>query len=81
MNPSQIFILIAIAVLAVITLLVFVIGKKSSGQRLTPLASYAFAFILAGILFGENQFVGYGLMGIGVILAVIDIIKKSKVKQ
>ncbi len=78
MNVSQIFILIAIAVLAVIALMVFVIGKKGTGQRLTPLASYAFAFILAGILFGENRLIGYGLMGIGVILAVIDIVNKSR---
>jgi hypothetical protein len=37
-------------------------------------------FVLAGILFGENRLVGYALLGIGVILAVIDIVRKSKSK-
>ncbi len=80
MNISQMYISVAVVVLAVIALLVFVVGKKGRGQRLTPLASFAFAFVLAGVLFGENRLVGYGLMGIGVVLAVIDIVNKSKKK-
>jgi hypothetical protein len=72
------YIVISIVVLAVIALLVFVVGKKGRGQRLTPLASLAFAFVLAGILFGENRLVGYGLMGVGVVLAIVDIFNKSK---
>lgn len=78
MNISQMYIVISIVVLAVIALLVFVVGKKGRGQRLTPLASLAFAFVLAGILFGENRLVGYGLMGVGVVLAIVDIFNKSK---
>jgi hypothetical protein len=78
MNISQMYIAIAVVVLVVIALLVFAIGKKGAGQRLTPLASFAFALVLAGILFGENRLVGYGLMGVGVILAVVDIVNKSR---
>jgi hypothetical protein len=74
------YIVVAIIVLAVIALLVFVVGKKSGGKRLTPLASFAFAFVLAGILFGDNPLIGYGLMGIGMILAVVDIFNKLKAK-
>jgi hypothetical protein len=81
MNISQMYVLIAVVVLAVIALLVFVFGKKGKGQRLTPLASFAFAFVLAGILFGENSFIGYSLMGVGVIIAILDIYNKSKKKQ
>jgi hypothetical protein len=29
--------------------------------------------IVAGILFGENRYLGYGVMAAGVIIAVIDI--------
>lgn len=78
MNISQIYIAVAIAALAVIAVLVFAVGKKRGEKRLTPLASFAFAFVLAGTLFGENRLVGYGLMGVGIILAVIDIANKSK---
>ncbi len=80
MNTSQIYILVAISVLAVIALLVFAVGKKNGEKRLTPLASFAFAFVLAGILFGDNRLIGYGLMGIGMILAVVDIFNKLKTK-
>jgi hypothetical protein len=37
-------------------------------------AFLALPLVLAGILFGENRLIGYGLMGAGVLLAVIDII-------
>lgn len=47
MNISQIYLIISIVVLAVIALLVFVLGKKEKGKKLTPLASFAFAFVLA----------------------------------
>jgi len=76
MNPSQIYIAISILVLAIIALLVFFKTKKE--KKLTPIAGLAFGFILAGIIFGDNRLIGYILIGIGVILAIIDIIKKVK---
>jgi hypothetical protein len=78
MNISQIYIAISIVVLAVIAILVFVAGKNKKEKRLTPLASFAFAFVLAGILFNENRFIGYGLMGVGVLLAIIDMFNRSR---
>ncbi|MEW6405197.1 MAG: hypothetical protein AB1649_25675 [Chloroflexota bacterium] len=80
MNISQMYIIVAIIVLAAIALLVFVVGKKEQGRRFTPLAGLAFAFVLAGLLFGENRLVGYGLMGIGIVLAVIDMLGKSRAR-
>lgn len=68
------YILISIIVLAVIVLLLFVVWRARSSARLTPLAGIAFAFVLAGMLFGENRLLGYSLLGVGVILAVIDIV-------
>jgi hypothetical protein len=75
MNISQIYIAVSIVVLAAIAVLVFLVGKNREKKRLTPLASLAFAFVLAGILFGDNRLLGYGLMGIGVLLAVLDILR------
>ncbi len=80
MTPSQIYILISVVVLLIIVALLFFMKKNKKQTRLTPLAGLAFAFILAGIIFGESRLVGYTLMGIGVLLAVIDIIIKSKRK-
>jgi len=60
-------------VLAVIALVVFATGRNKSERGISKLAALAFAFIIAGIIFAENRLVGYSLLGIGVILAVIDI--------
>ncbi len=80
MNTSQIYIAISIVVLAAIALLVIFLGKSRKENRLTPLAGLAFGFILAGIIFGDNRLIGYSLLGIGVIIAVIDIFIKLKSK-
>jgi hypothetical protein len=58
-----------IVVLAVIAVLLFVMRGRSG--RISPLADVARAFITAGVVFGENRPVGYGLMGTGAILAVV----------
>lgn len=78
MYSSQVYVLIGILALAVIAVvLVFVRGKKPDG-KMTKLAQASFIFIFAGIIFGngESRFWGYGLMAIGGLLALLDIIKK-----
>ena len=77
---SSTYIIISIVVLAVIAILVF-LAKRNTGKRLSPLAGLAFAFTVAGIVFGTNILIGYGLIGVGVILAVIDIVQSWKNKQ
>jgi hypothetical protein len=79
MDTSQIFITIAIVTLAVIAVLFFVI-RKGKAKRLTPLTGLAFGFMLAGIIFSEDRLIGYGLMGVGVVLAVVDIFLQAKKK-
>jgi hypothetical protein len=78
MDISQIYIAVAIVVLAVVALLVLFANKDQRAKRLTPLASLAFAFVLAGLLFGDNRLVGYSLMGVGVLLATLDIFNTTK---
>ncbi|MFH1522045.1 MAG: hypothetical protein ABIF18_03730 [archaeon] len=52
--------------------------KDKKKERFSPLAGIAFAFVVAGIAFGENRLVGYSLMGIGIILAIINAIIHRK---
>jgi hypothetical protein len=75
MSISQIYILISIIVLLVIASIVFFAGRHRKEKNLTPLAGLAFGFVLAGMIFGENRLIGYSLMGIGVLLAVLDIFR------
>jgi hypothetical protein len=74
---AQIYILIAVVILAIIAVVIALVRKKEQ-KPLSKLAALAFGFIIAGIIFGDNRLVGYSLMGVGVILAIIDVIKKSK---
>jgi hypothetical protein len=79
MNPISIYLAIAsIAALAIVLNLVFVYNKQNKG--LSRLAGLAFAFVIAGIFLGGQRLLGYGLLGTGMILAVIDMILKTKAK-
>lgn len=79
MTTSQAFVAVAIVVLAIVALLVFIVRGMKVQNRITPLAAIAFAFVLAGIVFGEDRLIGYGLMGIGILLAVADFWNRSKI--
>jgi hypothetical protein len=80
MTTPQAFIAISIVVLVVVAVLVFLMGRNRSANRLSPAASLAFSCIVAGIVFGESRLIGYGLMGIGVIFALVDIVNRSRAK-
>jgi len=77
---STVFIVVSIVVLAGVAVLAFVMGKDRKENRLTPLASLAFGCVVAGLMFGEDRFIGYGLMAVGVVLAVVDMINRSRSK-
>ena len=65
MNSSQVYIIVSITVLAIVAVLVFFVGKNSQEKnRLTPIASLAYGFVLAGILFGDDRLIGYSLLGV-----------------
>ena len=77
MGTSQIYIALSITALAMLAVLVLVI-RKGPKKKLTPMAGLAFGFVLAGILFSDDRLIGYGLMGIGVLLSVIDIFRQRR---
>jgi hypothetical protein len=72
MITPTIYVIIALAALVVIAALLFFIYQKRGEKKFTPMVGLGFAFIIAGIFFGHSRFIGYGLIGIGVTLAVID---------
>jgi uncharacterized membrane protein YgdD (TMEM256/DUF423 family) len=80
MTSSQIYVLVGIIALAGI-MVILALTRKKIGRPLSPLAGLAFGFIIAGMIFGENRIIGYSLMGFGVVLAVIDMVKKLKVRR
>lgn len=74
---AQIYILIAVVALAIIAVII-ALRRKKEQKPLSKLAALAFGFIIAGIIFGDNKLIGYSLMGTGVMIAIIDILRKSK---
>ena len=76
MNTSHIYIIVSILALAIVALLFFISGKRQ--KKLTPLTSLAFGFIVAGIVFGDDRLIGYSLLGIGLILSLIDMFRRSR---
>ncbi len=75
---QQVYIIVAIGALAIIAALLIFTKKIKPETKLSPLAALSFAFVIAGIIFGESRLVGYSLMGIGVLIALVDIVKKFK---
>jgi drug/metabolite transporter (DMT)-like permease len=80
LNLTPMYIAISITALLIIAALVFFVKKNKKQKRLSTLAGLSFVFVIAGIIFGDDRLTGYGLIGVGMILAVVDIIMKSKKK-
>lgn len=59
----------------------FYIGNKNyKTKKLSILSSFAFGFIVAGIVFSENRMISYSFLAIGIILSAVDAYIKSKNK-
>ncbi len=78
MDASQIYLVIAILSFLVIALIFFLMRGKKQTKTTSTLTYLAFIFVIFGIVFGENRYVGYSLMGVGVAIAIVDIILKGK---
>jgi hypothetical protein len=76
-NLSDVYILIASVVLAILVI-VLLVERKQMKTRPIRWAFLAFPLIIAGIVFGENRLIGYGPMGAGIPLVFIDIIVRYR---
>lgn len=76
MEASPVYIVVSILVLAQFAVLIWFPGRGKPEKGLSKLAALSFACIIAGIIFGENRLVGYSLLGIGVLCAIVDIYYK-----
>jgi hypothetical protein len=72
------YIAIAVLVLLVIAALMFFVRRSKNQGRLSPLAAIAMLLVFTAIIFGEDRLMGYSLIAAGVLLAVVDLVLKSK---
>ncbi len=81
MEASQIYILISLVGFLIITILMIFLRGESKNKRkkiITPLTSLAFGFVLTGIIFSSIKLVGYSLMGIGIVFAIVDMVERLR---
>lgn len=76
MTTSQIYILLAIVVLAVIAVVVRFIRKKPP-RPLGPLTALGLILVVMAIVFSQ-RWISYSLIGAGVLLAIVDMFLSSK---
>jgi hypothetical protein len=74
---TTIFATIAITSLIVIPIL-FLARHKKQETRLSRLAALAFSFMITGLFLSRKELVGFGLLGVGLTLVIIDIVQKRK---
>ena len=79
-NYSVIYFILSLIILDIIVILEIFSIKKRKGKKSTKLASLAMTLVALGIIFGDVPSVGYGSIGLGVILGAIDIMRNLKKK-
>ncbi len=77
MNQNIYIVISIISLLILAAVFAYKLARREV-TRLSPQAALAFSFIVAGIAFGENRLLGYGLMGAGVVLAILDAMGQIK---
>ncbi len=80
MSLSPFYIAISIVALAIVALFVFLSKTEKGEKRISMTAGIAFAFVIGGIMFGENRNIGYTLLIIGILIAIYDMIEKARNK-
>ncbi len=78
MDISLPYVSLTVGALLIILILVFIVKRGKPAEKLTPLSSLAFGFILAGFLFGAVKLIGYTFLLTGVIIAVVDVTRKRR---
>ncbi len=74
----QIYIAIFLALLAMIASVLVINRKKLKTIPLSPLSGLALLSIITGIVFGRIRVLGYGFIGAGAVLALIDAVRKTR---
>jgi uncharacterized membrane protein YedE/YeeE len=71
---SDRFISIGLGVLVILAIIFAYAWKKGPQKQPSRIAFIALFLVVAGILFGEDSYLGKGLPGAGIVLGVVDIL-------
>ena len=63
---------IGISIAAFIAIVALLILNRRKSRRISTLTMLGMTMVVLGIIFGDSRWVGYQLIGVGVLLAIID---------
>jgi len=72
---------IGISIAAFIAIVVLLVLNWRKSRRISALTMLGMTMIVLGIIFGDSRWVGYPLIGAGVLLAIIDSIYNKSHEQ
>lgn len=72
---------IGISIAAFIAIVVLLILNWQRSRRISALTMLGMTMIVLGIIFGDSRWVGYPLIGAGVLLAIIDAKYMKKLEE
>ncbi|MBS3084503.1 hypothetical protein J4411_01160 [Candidatus Pacearchaeota archaeon] len=72
-DPLSMYVFISLMAFLGIVILSFLIKKNKKYQKLSVLESLSFIFIVAGIIFGNDEIIGFSLICGGVVFIIADI--------
>ena len=80
MSTSQIYIVVFLAAAAVVALRVFFVLKNGHDSRPTFLAGLAATCVVTGIIFSDDGWIGYGVLGAGAVLGLIEAVGRTRTR-
>lgn len=81
MNNISTVAYIAFIIIAATAGVILIIKTSAKNRKPTPLAGLAFLLVIAGILFGEEPWWSFSLLGLGVVMVLFDIFRNNKLKR
>ena len=76
MTAAETYIALALLVLAIIAFAAVYTGKsKRPKHPPSKLAMVAILLVISAVVFGENRYIRYSLLGAGVLLSILDIFR------
>ena len=63
---------VGISIAAFIAILVLLVLNRRKIHRISTITMLGMTMVVLGIIFGDSRWLGYTLIGVGVLLAIID---------
>ena len=80
MGELWLVIAIAVGIISFAIAIAFLTRKKKQSTRDNAFLPLGIAFVVLGIIFGDDRLVGYSFIGVGVLLSIIGAVRGLRKK-